>query len=106
MELNLEEDIRSVTELKRQTKEILAQANTTQRPIIITVNGRADTVLVSAAAFEKMKLNVSAAQNLQSAPVPQPSSHPELKVDPMNGQTFRSFKQFWQEFKDVYKVDA
>ena len=40
------DDIRSVTDLKRKTREILDQVRQTGRPVVLTVNGRADAVLM------------------------------------------------------------
>ena len=45
-------DIRSVTDLKRHTKSVLAQAHQTRRPVILTVNGKADAVLLDAKTYE------------------------------------------------------
>ena len=53
MTLSIAEDIRSVTDLKRHTREILDQVHQTGRPVILTVNGRADAVLMDAAVYEK-----------------------------------------------------
>jgi prevent-host-death family protein len=53
MVLSLTKDIRSVTDLKRNTKEVLARAHATGRPVILTVNGRADAVIMDAPAFER-----------------------------------------------------
>lgn len=53
MSINILEDIRSVTELKRNTREILDRIHRTGRPIMLTVNGKADTVLIDAKTFEK-----------------------------------------------------
>ena len=47
------EDIRSVTDLKRHTKNILNQLHATGRPFILTVNGRADSVLLDVKVYEK-----------------------------------------------------
>jgi prevent-host-death family protein len=47
------EDIRSVTDLKRNTREILDHLHTTGRPVILTVNGRADSVLLDVRVYEK-----------------------------------------------------
>ena len=41
MPINLSEDIRSVTDLKRKTKEILSQVHRTKRPVVLTLNGKA-----------------------------------------------------------------
>jgi prevent-host-death family protein len=53
MPLNPSEDIRSVTELKRKTKEILNQVHRTGRPVVLTVNGKADAVLMDTSTYEK-----------------------------------------------------
>lgn len=53
MAINLAEDIRSVTDLKRNTREVLDQVHATGRPVVLTVNGRADAVLMDVAVYEK-----------------------------------------------------
>ena len=50
--MKLTDDIRSVTDLKRKTREILDQVRRTGRPVILTVNGKADAVLMDAKTFE------------------------------------------------------
>ncbi|MFN7097218.1 MAG: type II toxin-antitoxin system Phd/YefM family antitoxin, partial [Gammaproteobacteria bacterium] len=51
MSINILEDIRSVTDLKRHTRELLDQVHQTGRPIILTVNGKADAVLLAAETY-------------------------------------------------------
>jgi prevent-host-death family protein len=53
MSIHVIEDIRSVTELKRKTREILQQVHDTKRPVIVTVNGKADAVLMDAKTYEE-----------------------------------------------------
>ena len=53
MSLKITEDIRSVTELKRRTRGILEQVHRTRRPVVLTVNGKADSVLIDARTYEK-----------------------------------------------------
>ncbi len=53
MSLSFSEDIRSITDLKRKTREILDQIHRTGRPVVLTVNGRADAVLMDAKTYEK-----------------------------------------------------
>ena len=48
MEIDIEQDIVSVTDLKRRTKSVIEHVHGTRRPVVITVNGRADVVLMSA----------------------------------------------------------
>jgi prevent-host-death family protein len=47
------EDIRSVTDLKRHMREILDHVHATGRPVVLTVNGRADSVILDAAVYQK-----------------------------------------------------
>ncbi len=53
MSLNLSEDIRPITDLKRKTKEILSQVHRTKRSVVLTVNGKADSVLMDTKTYEK-----------------------------------------------------
>ena len=53
MALTPSEDIRSVTDLKRKTKEILNHIHRTQRPVVLTVNGRANAVLMDTKTHTK-----------------------------------------------------
>jgi prevent-host-death family protein len=67
------EDIRSVTDLKRHTREILDHVHATGRPVILTVNGRADSVVLDVRVYEKLlqagnlaKLIAPAEQDVES----------------------------------------
>ena len=53
MGLSLTEDIKSVSEFKKQIREVFSQLHRTGRPVLITVNGRPDVVLLDAAVFER-----------------------------------------------------
>ena len=53
MSVSITQDIKSVTDLKKRTNEIFRQIHQTGRPVIITVNGRPDAVLIDAEIFEK-----------------------------------------------------
>ena len=54
MSLVITEDIRSITELKRKTNSILEQIHRTKRPVVLTVNGKAEAVLLDAKEYEKL----------------------------------------------------
>lgn len=47
------EDIRSLTDFQRNTKSHLKRLKTTGRPEILTVNGKAELIVQSAAAYEE-----------------------------------------------------
>ena len=53
MAINIVEDIRSVTELKKNTSGLIQQVHKTHRPVVLTVNGKAEAVLVDAGEFAK-----------------------------------------------------
>ena len=53
MSLSLSEDIKSVSDLKKKTNEIFRQIHRTGRPVIVTVNGKPDAVLIDVEVFEK-----------------------------------------------------
>jgi len=53
MSISITRDIKSVTDLKKKTNEIFRQIHQTGRPVIITVNGRPDAVLIDVEIFEK-----------------------------------------------------
>lgn len=46
-------DIKPITDLKRRTKEVLKELHEHKRPVILTLNGRPDSVLVDLETYEK-----------------------------------------------------
>lgn len=62
MSISVTEDIKSVSELKKKTNEIFKQMHRTGRPIVVTVNGKPDAVLLDVEIFEKKlkTLNIGA----------------------------------------------
>ena len=53
MELSLTRDIVPVTEFKKRIKDTFARVHRTGHPVVLTVNGKADTVLVDAKVYEE-----------------------------------------------------
>ncbi|BCO09732.1 prevent-host-death protein [Desulfolithobacter dissulfuricans] len=87
MPISITEDIRSITDLKRNTNSVLNQIRKTKRPVILTVNGKAEAVLVDAKEYEK----ISNAFNLLKLLAP-------AEEDVREGR-FSEAKEFFQEFK-------
>ncbi len=87
MPISITEDIRSITDLKRNTDAVLDQIHKTRRPVILTVNGKAEAVLVDAKEYEK----ISKAFNLLRLLAP-------AEEDVREGR-FTEAKEFFQEFK-------
>jgi prevent-host-death family protein len=67
MTIKFSEDIRSVTDLKRNTRSLLDQIHKTGRPVVLTVNGKADAVLMNAKAYEIYLTAINLARELVSA---------------------------------------
>jgi prevent-host-death family protein len=59
MPISVTEDIRSVSELKRDTKKIFRQLHETGRPVVVTVKGKPDVVLLDAVVYEKRLAEVN-----------------------------------------------
>ena len=92
MSLSITEDIKSISDLKKKTREIFDQIHRTGRPVVVTVNGKPDVVLLDAAVFER-KLK---ALNLGHLLV-------EAELDVKEGRT-RSAREFLKEFKHAKKI--
>jgi prevent-host-death family protein len=92
MAIKLTEDIRSVTDVKRNTKEILKQIHRTRRPVVVTVNGKADAVLVDVETYQKQLSAYRLAQLIAPA---------EEQV--AKGQASPA-RAFLSEFKRAHKI--
>jgi prevent-host-death family protein len=92
MAINLAKDIRSVTDLKRNTREILDQIHNTKRPVVLTVNGRADAVIMDVEVYEKQLKAVNMAGLLAPA-----------EEEVAAGKT-RLMREFLKEFKSDRKI--
>ena len=86
------EDIRSVTDLKRHTREILDHLHASGRPVILTVNGRADSVLLDVRVYEKV---------LQAANLAKLIAPAEQDVE---SDRTRPAGDFMKEFKRAQKI--
>ena len=94
MVVNLIEDIRSVTDLKRHTREILDQVRQTGRPVVLTVNGRADAVLLDAKTYEKHLRVANLARLLADA------------EEDIAAKRTRSMRSFLKQFKHARKIQT
>jgi len=92
MTIRITEDIRSITDLKRNTNSVLDQIHKTRRPVVLTVNGKAEAVLVDAEEYEK----ITNAFNLLKLLVP-------AEQDIKEGNCTEA-KEFFKEFKCAKKI--
>ena len=87
MTLSITEDIRSITDLKRNTNSVLEQINRTKRPVILTVNGKAEAVLLGANEYEK----IASAFNLLKLLIP--------AEEDIKNKRYKEARNFFKEFK-------
>jgi prevent-host-death family protein len=89
MVLSLIKDIRSVPDLKRNTKKVLARAREAGGRVIITINGHANAVLMNAQSFERYFSAVNLAMRVEAA-----------KADIRAGRT-RTLRFVLKEFRNA-----
>ena len=52
--MNLTEDIHPLTDFKRHTSDFMQQLKETHRPVVLTVNGKAELVVQDAASYQQI----------------------------------------------------
>lgn len=52
--MNLNRDIRPLTDFKRNTAEFLAQLKETGHPLVLTINGKAELVVQDARSYQRL----------------------------------------------------
>ena len=52
--INLSQDIYSLTDFKRRTAVFMKQLKDRRRPVVLTVNGKAELVVQDAASYQKL----------------------------------------------------
>jgi prevent-host-death family protein len=52
--LDIANDIRSLSDFKRKTSELIARLKSTGDPLVLTINGRAEVVVQDAGAYQDL----------------------------------------------------
>ncbi len=52
--LNIDSDIHSLSDFKRNTHEFLRQLKESGRPVVLTINGKAELVVQDTASYQKL----------------------------------------------------
>lgn len=63
--LNLANDIRSLSDFKRNTTELLDRIRKTGNPLVLTINGRAEVVVQDAEAYQHLLDRLETVEALQ-----------------------------------------
>ena len=83
------QDIRSLTDFQRNTKAHLRRLKSSGRPVVLTVNGRAELIVQDAAAFED---TLDAIRGIQRG------------LDEMKKGTGKPFRQALDEIRAKHKI--
>ncbi len=94
MPLSLTEDVKTISELKKSLRAVLEQIRKTGRPVVVTVNGKPNAVLIDVETYER-KLKALNLVGLLA----------EAEEDIRRGRT-RSASAFLKEFKRAKKVPS
>ncbi len=63
--LDLANDIRSLSDFKRNTTKLLDRLRKTGNPLVLTINGRAEVVVQDAEAYQRLLERVETVEALQ-----------------------------------------
>ncbi len=94
MPLSLTEDVKTVSELKKRLRAVIEHIRKTGRPVVVTVNGKPDAVLIDVETYER-KLKALNLVGLLA----------EAEENIRRGRT-RSASAFLKEFKRAKKVSS
>ena len=64
--LNLDRDINSLSNFKRNTPEFLRQLKETGHPVVLTINGKAELVVQDTVSYQKLIELAERAQEMES----------------------------------------
>jgi len=64
--INIAKDIQSLTTFRRNSRQFLKQIKKTKRPIVLTVNGKAEAVVQDAEAYQRL-LDIAARADVYEA---------------------------------------
>src|SRR5665647_1900960 len=98
--VNLSQDIHPLTDFKRNTSDFMSQMKKTRRPVVLTVNGKAELVVQDAESYqqildrldrfeavEAIRLGIAAAEEGRVKPARQALGQKRVKRERSNGGT-------------------
>ncbi|MBI1784363.1 type II toxin-antitoxin system Phd/YefM family antitoxin [Candidatus Sumerlaeota bacterium] len=92
MTTTLPEERRTVTDLKKDARKILAAVQETRRPMVLTANGKPEAVIMNAKCYERHLKASNLARLLRPA-----------EEDAIAGRA-RPIRTFLKEFKNARKI--
>jgi prevent-host-death family protein len=87
--LNVSQDIRSLTDFKRHTSELTKHIKQSGRPVVLTVNGKAEFVIQDAASYQALAEEAERAITIAGI---------QRGLDEIARGESRPFDEFFKEF--------
>ncbi len=88
--LDVSQDIHSLTEFKTRTPEFLARLRKSDRAVLLTVNGRAEIAVMSAATFQRVLDALDTLNAIRGT---------KAGIDDMKAGRTRPAEEFFAEFR-------
>jgi prevent-host-death family protein len=63
--IDVTRDIRTLTDFKRQTTVMIRQLKKSGRPVVLTVKGKAEAVVMDASTYQRLAERLSAIEGIQ-----------------------------------------
>ena len=89
--IDLTKDIQSLTNFRRNSGDFMKQLKKTKRPIVLTVNGKAEAIVQDAASYQRL-LDIAAAGDPQEGIRQGNKDHSEGRVRSAN-EVFADFEK-------------
>ncbi|MFZ0676571.1 type II toxin-antitoxin system Phd/YefM family antitoxin [Candidatus Binatus sp.] len=93
--LDITKDIQSLTNFRRKSAQFLKQLKKTKRPVVLTVNGKAEAVVQDAEAYQRL-LDIAARADVYEA-------IRQSDDDIANGR-MRPAREFFDEMRQRYGI--
>ncbi len=90
---------RSLTDFQRNARNFIASLNRTKKPMLLTVNGKVEAVLVDPATYQDMQA-AQIREELRLAPVVR-----ERRVNPLSRDTAKTFAEATRHIWDTPEED-
>jgi prevent-host-death family protein len=88
-------NIQSLTSFKRNTNESVEQLKRNKSPLVLTVNGKAELVVMGADEYEAMQEKVAQAETVNAI---------KVGIEAFENGEFRSAREALNELKDKYGI--
>jgi prevent-host-death family protein len=95
--IKIDRDIRSLSDFKRRTPELLKQLEETRRPVVLTVNGRARVVVQDAESYQKMADAVEFAETFQAI---------SQGLDDVKAGRYVELEEFDKRMREKYRITS